>query len=307
MAAAPALGYLILGLAALLSLMAAMGTQKGYSYTFAALFTKLAEVADKVRIPTTFHTFRPLKPVADGLRWLNRLVFSLIGVWIATSEKGVAYFFTALGQLANWLAHEIAQLAKSTFRMGRGILVRVERMVRDLIRHYVRPLVRAMIRTAVKPIRELIEIALRRIKALSHLARAALLSAVGAARSLRHLLLARLLHLQRLLTKRIAQLAHRIWTAARLRKLIRAMLRAINWPAHVLAALGRLGLGWIRAVNVVKFGKFLMRQGLDWADMLLALISPVAGTMSLREFALFMVDTEDEIRQATTRFWQVDL
>jgi hypothetical protein len=50
-----------------------------------------------------------------------------------------------------------------------------------------------------------------------------------------------------------------------------------------------------------------MRQGLDWADMLLALISPVAGTMSLREFALFMVDTEDEIRQATTRFWQVDL
>jgi hypothetical protein len=243
MAAAPALGYLILGLAALLSLMVAMGTQKGYSYTFAALFTKLAEVADKVRIPTTFHTFRPLKPVADGLRWLNRLVFSLIGVWIATSEKGVAYFFTALGQLANW----------------------------------------------------------------SHLARAALLSAVGAARSLRHLLLARLLHLQRLLTKRIAQLAHRIWTAARLRKLIRAMLRAINWPAHVLAALGRLGLGWIRAVNVVKFGKFLMRQGLDWADMLLALISPVAGTMSLREFALFMVDTEDEIRQATTRFWQVDL
>jgi hypothetical protein len=41
--------------------------------------------------------------------------------------------------------------------------------------------------------------------------------------------------------------------------------------------------------------------------MLLALITPVAGTMSLREFAYFMVDAEDEIKQATTRFWQVHL
>lgn len=305
MAAAPALGYLILGMLALLSFMAAVGTQQGYRYTFAALLEKMAEVADKVRIPTTFHTFRPLKPVADAFRWVNRTIFSLIGVWIATSEKGVAYFFTALGQLGNWLAHEIAQLAKSAFRMGRAILVRVERMVRDLIRHYVRPLVRAMIRTAVKPIRALIHLALNRIKVLTRLARAALFSSLAAVRFLRKQMYRRLLGLQRLLTKRLSALARRIWTAARLRKLIHALIRAINWPAQVLRALGRLGLGWLRAANVVKFGKFLMRQGLDWADMLLALVSPVAGTMSLREFAGFMITVEDEIKDATTTFWEV--
>jgi signal transduction histidine kinase len=305
-AAAPAIGYLALGLLALLSLMAAMGTQAGYRYTFGMLFVKLAETFEKVRLPTLFHSFQPLKSLAVGCRWLNHNVYALIGAWIAVSEKGVAYFFTALAQLSNWLAHEIAQLAKATFRMGRGIIVRVERMVRDLIRHYVRPLVRAMIRTAVKPIRALIELALRRIKALSHLARAALLSAVGAARFLRHLLLARLLRLQRLLTKRIAALAHRIWTAARLRKLIQAMLRAIAWDARVLRALGRLGLGWLRATNVVRFGKFLMRQGLDWIDGILALISPVAGTMSIREFARLMIEAVEPIEEATTRFWEAD-
>jgi hypothetical protein len=305
MAAAPALGYLILGLAALLSLMAAMGTQAGYRYTFGMLFVKLAETFEKVRLPTLFRSFQPLKSLAVGCRWLNHNVYALIGAWIAVSEKGVAYFFTALAQLSNWLAHEIAQLAKSTFRMGRGILVRVERMVRDLIRHYVRPLVRAMIRTAVKPLRALAELALRRIKALRHLARAALLSAVRGARFLRHLLLARLLHLQRLLTKRIAALARRVWPISRLRKLIRAMIRAVKWEALTLRALGRLGLGWLRAIRVRSIGRWLLRHPSDLLSFLLTELTVIEGGVDLRTFARAMQGVVELSEEATEEFWRV--
>jgi hypothetical protein len=305
-AAAPAIPYLILGLAALVSLLVAGGLQKGYSYTFALMFVKLAETAEKVRIPTTFHTFRPLKPLGDALRWVNRVIFAMLGVWIATSERGVSYFFSALAQIINWAAHELAQLAKSTFRMGRGILARASAMVRDLIRHYVRPLVRAMIRTALKPLRAVARFLWRRIKWIAYLALRALRAGLTALRYMSRYLLRRLLRFERFMLRRLAHFARRIWTLLRLRKLLRAMIRALKWEAIVLRALGRLGLGWLRATNVIKFGKFLMRQGLDWADMVLALLSPVAGTMSLREFAHFMVSAEDEIKQATTRFWQVD-
>jgi hypothetical protein len=307
MAAAPAIPYLILGLAALVSLMVAVGVQKGYSYTFALMFVKIAETADKVRIPTTFHTFRPLKPLGDALRWVNRVMFTMIGVWIVTSEKGVSYFFTALAQIANWVVHEISQVAKSAFQMGRGIFIRVLHFVQKLIKATVVPLVRIMIRHAVSPLKQGVHQTRQQLHALRrHVAHLYRLS-LGAVRFLRRQILRRLLHLQRLLTHRITALAQRVLTMARIRKLFRTLLSGVKWNARVLAALGRLGLGWLRSSNVMRFGKFLMRQGLDWADMLLALISPVAGTMSLREFAYFMVDAEDEIKQATTHFWQVHL
>jgi hypothetical protein len=305
-AAAPAIPYLILGLAALVSLMVAVGLQKGYSYTFALMFVKLAETAEKVRIPTTFHTFRPLKPLGDALRWVNRVIFAMLGVWIATSERGVSYFFSALAQIVNWGAHEIAQLAKSAFSMGRGILLRVHHLMKQYVKAIVLPLIHIVVHRLILGIKRQLHLIRVRIQALRHGVIHLYHLSLGAVRFLRKQLLRRLLHLERGLTHRITALARRVWTMARLRQLFRSLLNGVKWNARVASALGRLGLGWLRSSNVMRFGKFLMRQGLDWIDMLLALITPVAGTMSLREFAYFMVDAEDEIKQATTRFWQVD-
>jgi hypothetical protein len=302
---APAIPYLILGIASLVSYIVAVGIQKGYAYTFALLLVKLAETCDKVRIPTTFHTFRPLKPVADGLRWLNRTVFAAIGWWVATSEKGVAYFFTALAQLSNWLAHEIAQLAKSTFRMGRGILARVARMVRDLIRHYVRPLVRTLIRLALRPLRAVVRFLWRRVKWLAYLAVRALRAALTALRYMSRYLLRRLLRLERLLLRRLAQLARRVWTAARLRKLIRAMIRAVKWEALTLRALGRLGLGWLRAIRVRAIGRWLLRHPSDLLSFLLTELTVIEGGVDLRTFARAMQGVVELSEEATKEFWRV--
>jgi hypothetical protein len=304
-AAAPAIPYLILGLAALVSLMVAVGLQKGYSYTFALMFVKLAETAEKVRIPTTFHTFRPLKPLADALRWINRVIFSMLGVWIATSERGVSYFFSALAQIINWAAHEIAQLAKSTFRMGRGILARALAMVRSLIRHRVLPLVRALIRLALRPLRAVVRFLWRRVQWLAHLAIRAIRAALAALRYMSRYLLRRLLRLERMLLRRLAQLSRRIWTLLRLRKLLRAMIRALKWEALVLRALGRLGLGWLRAFRIRNIGRWLLRHPGDLVSFLLTELTVINGGVDLRTFARAMQGVVELSEEATEEFWRV--
>jgi hypothetical protein len=89
-------------------------------------------------------------------------------VWIATSEKGVAYFFTALAQLANWLAHEIAQLAKSAFSMGRGILRRVHHLMQQYVKAIVLPLIHIVVHRLILGIKRQLHLIRVRIQALRH-------------------------------------------------------------------------------------------------------------------------------------------
>jgi hypothetical protein len=304
-AAAPAIPYLILGLAALVSLMVAVGLQKGYSYTFALMFVKLAETAEKVRIPTTFHTFRPLKPLGDALRWVNRVIFAMLGVWIATSERGVSYFFSALAQIVNWGAHEIAQLAKSAFSMGRGILRRVHHLMQQYVKAIVLPLIHIVVHRLILGIKRQLHLIRVRIQALRHGVIHLYHLSLGAVRFLRKQLLRRLLHLQRLLTHRITALSHRALTVARARKIFRSLLNGVKWDARVLKALGRLGFGWIGSIRIRNIGKWLLRHPGDLLSFLLTELTVIEGGVDLRTFARAMQGVVELSEEATEEFWRV--
>jgi hypothetical protein len=72
----------------------------------------------------------------------------------------------------------------------------------------------------------------------------------------------------------------------------------------VVAALGRLGLGWIRCRNVGKVGRNVCGMNPALLESLLADSLMIAGTLSLVEFAREMVGVTDTAVLPITTFWR---
>lgn len=317
-----------LGLLSVVFLLVALGVKGLYTLTIGQLLHVLAEGLDAVRIPVwRFRSPRLLHFVAVRIREVNRLIYGLLGGWVAVHEKAVVYLFHAVARLTGWIVHEIAQVAKAAFQMGRGILAAVQTWTRRYVRATVRALVRAMVRVAVRPI----TLALRSVRAqlrwlrkrwalvgalvaalvrraiprLLRLLRGALAPALRALRRLLARAIGGVLRRLRVLARTIVKLGGRILSVRRLVRLLRQFFPWRQFLAWFIRALGRLDLGWLRAINVRTFGKWLMRQPLELIEELLALLGFVGGSISLIEFAEAMVELEDEVADVTQEFWEV--
>ncbi len=74
--------------------------------------------------------------------------------------------------------------------------------------------------------------------------------------------------------------------------------------ALVVAALGRLGIGWVRCGNVGKVGKNVCGMNPDLLESLLADSLLIVGTLSLVEFSREMVDVTELAVRPITSFWR---
>lgn len=317
-----------LGLLSVVFLLVALGVKGLYTLTIGQLLYVLAEALDRIRIPVWhFRAPRLLHFVAERVREVNRLIYGMLGGWVAVHEKSVVYLFHAVARLTNWIVHEIAQVAKAAFKLGRGVLVAVRVWARRYLRAVIRGLMRAVTRLVVRLIRFALRSVRRQLRwlrkrwalvgalvgalvrrmlpRLLRLLRRLLAPALRALRRLFARLLRGMLRRLRALARVIIRLGRRIHPLRRLMRLLRQFFPWRKFLAWFIRALHRLDLGWLRARSVRRFGKWLMRQPLDLIDELLALLGFVGGSISLIEFAEVMIDVEDDIADVTQEFWEV--
>lgn len=295
-----------LGILSLFSLGVALGVQYGYKYTIGHLLEAIASALDAATIPIPhFHIGHPLKPVARQVRRANTAVYRLIGAWVALSEKGAVLLFHGIAKIAEWVSHEIAQLAKTVFRLFRHIILGIiPRLFRRLVRYLLR-VARHVLGRALKFARHLFRRAWHAIRALRKLIRTAIRLALHAVKMLRKFILRRLLRLERYLLRRLRALERKIHPLRWFVKLFRSLMRGVHWAALVLAALARLGLGWLHARAIVRIAKALVRSSWGVVEGIVALLEVITRNPTLEEFEFFMHEELEPIIEVTEWFWSV--
>ena len=103
----------------------------------------------------------------------------------------------------------------------------------------------------------------------------------------------------RALEREIGRLGHRIRGA-------RTVIGASVFVGLLVAALAKMGLGWIRCSRVKSTGKRLCGMDAGLLDSLLTDTLLIAGTLSLVEFAREMVGVTDTAVRPITTFWRAN-
>lgn len=295
-----------LGILSLFSLGVALAVQAGYKYTLGHLLEAIASALDAATIPIPhFHIGHPLRPVARQVRRANTAVYHLIGLWVAVSEKGAVLLFHGVAKIAEWVAHEIASLAKTVFHLFRHIILGIiPRLFRRLVK-YLLKVARHVLGRAFKFARHLFRRLWHALRGLRKLVSRALRWALHAIKIALKFLLRRLIKLERYLLRRFRALERKIHPRLWFVKLFKALLRGVNWAAVVLAALVRLGLGWLRARAIVRIAKAIVRLSWDVVEGIVAVLSVLTHNPTLEEFEFFMHEELEPIIEVTEWFWSV--
>jgi hypothetical protein len=270
---APVLGYIAIGLLACAGWLVFLGLRFGWSHTFGALLTAMANV--KIDLGW-FGSVHPLGFLNDA----NRAVLNALQYGIDHSEHAMGYMFHGAAVIQGWIARELVGLARDTLAWADWIQhAHLPRWLKAAIYAAIPPLLIArLVRAAVAAeLPHLTRVTIKRIgisrKTLAGLLAAAIAVAFpGAIRpwALRH----RLGKLERDTTS--------LWKrVGRLEKLLGATSAALL----VARALGLSSARCIRSGNIGRAARRFC--GLDnlLVDALLADLAFTVGAISIVELA----------------------
>lgn len=291
--------------AALFACLVMIALAYAYKSTLGAVLEVLAGVFAMVVIPNPIgHDIHPLKWIADGITELDNLILAALGAGIKGTEwayhKMVHYQAYALQEIG----HAIGDLAEGTYKaLVHALTVNVPRQIAAAIAaaqlgathalgHLRRDLAAAEheIATDVAAIRRDLAAAER---ATGKAARHAEQTAAGAATAAIAATLPRIKGVEHDFEQ----------AAARLRSLGRVLTPA-GIIGLVAAAIGRMGLGWVRCGNVKDVGKAVCGMDRGLLDAILADATLILGTVSLVEFAEGMQEVMGAVTPEVRRFWR---
>lgn len=267
----------IVAAAGVLVLLAAWLTMYGmltaHSYTLKPVLDGLADLLDRVRIPTGFGTRHPLGAVSKGLRHLERSIRAYLASGLRATEHALAWLWNDLAHLVRWTARTVADLAVTLEHRLHVLEVLFPALI---LRHLIDRLRRELhhlertVGTAARATRA-------KVGTIAHATTVALPHAIGR-------LGRRTLDLER----------WRGLTRKRLLRMERALAGA-GAAALVGTALARLGLKCLLNRNGKTLGKKLCRVDPDYFEDLLGLGVAIAGTVSLVTFAREVQEITDEV------------
>lgn len=259
----------LLGLVAFLGYLIATGTLKVYAATFGHLILWLADAIDvRIRIPR--YTLHPLRPVASGLRGVDKAIrWSLAEIALA-GEDGASWLFTQAGNIMAWTGREIGDLAEAV-----ASALHLQRTVE------IPKVMRAQVASALARVRA-VNHDLDRLEAQAAAQWARLRHGIDrldglATRTLPHEI-ARLRAQVAALPRDIARLGGRVTHVER-------KLGAATFAGLVATALATLGLNWARCRNVSRVGKRACGMDPDLLESVLGGTLLLLSAISIEQLA----------------------
>ncbi len=258
------------GLFGLLSWLFFLGLQRVWHFTFGWLFKTLADLLDRVGIPTGFFGTKHLfGSVSAWLRSLDRNVANQLAHLADQSERLAVWLFSRLRLTFGWIGREIEGLAGDVL----GFAAR-------LVRVTIPRLVGRLLRFVWKELRKLGRFArglAKTVYALRHKFGKFLLWTTRKFFKLQLWAVKRLGHLFTFFWGHVFHLIGRVLALEH--KLIPKGFRK-----PLLAALGPLGLIWLISDSAITFGKSIVRWSYKEATALARYFGKLDDPIDLHEF-----------------------
>lgn len=260
-----------------------------YNNTFGALLQQLVKLGSvSIGIPHVA-SIHPLKPIADAAEVIDNAIRNAIGNGIAGTE---------------WAWHKLIHANAAAFEAIGRIVADVAESVEQTFSDAYHRKIPAMIAVALGPLGLLAYGLKGQIGALQK-------AGTTTVTHVTHITRTVVREIHTTVTKAISVPLPRIGALERdvtgLEKWVRAnraKLTAAGLAGLVVAALGRLGLGWVRCSRVSRAGKQVCGMDAGLLDSLLADTLIIAGTVSLVEFARGMQTIVADIEEPIRRFWR---
>lgn len=250
-----------------------------------------------------------LQAIIDGIKRLPRISLGFTSLsfdFLATPFEAVDHFIRhALG--AGILAMEHVwnyawgYIAHAITEAGEAIAGTAEDVYRTLD-HFKRYLIPALIAAALGPLAGLAYSVRNRIR---HAVAVAIAATLRELHRLEHLTVTKAAAVAGTLPlPRIGRIEHDLSSVERWIKARGKLLTVAGISALLIAALGRVGLGWTRCSKVGKVGKQLCGMDEQLLGALLADTLLIVGTVSLVEFAQGMQGVVGEFEKPVRAFWR---
>lgn len=283
----------LVALGELLALAVLIGLAWTYRYTLGAVLLAAAALFNALRIPTPFGSVRVLGFAADEITKADHGIRNALGNAITFYQgawnHSVSYFAYAI----HWWGKELASLSHDTAQA-------IERLSGNAIPKWAKKELLAL--AAFGPIGSLIATLRDRI---THALEVAKREALHLIRAAEHAVVVKAAAVAGTLTRpRIGRIERDLSAVERWIKARSKLLTVAGISALLIAALGRVGLGWTRCSKVGKTGKQLCGMDASLLESLLADTLLIAGTVSLVEFAKGMQGVTAEVVGPIRTFWR---
>lgn len=291
MAVAPAL----VDLGILLALVVLVGLSYAYRYTLGALLQTLVAALNSVRLPSIgpIGGGRVFGFLADELDKIDHAIRHALGRGVSDMQAAWNTAASYTAHAVGWIGREIASLSHDTAQAVEGLAqAQVPRWITRRLAAALAAIaalkarVLALEHAGVKRIERVTHVVTHRVKVIE---RAVVVPTVGA--------------IPRTIPKVPALERDAAAVGARLRDLVKRL-----GPAALLgtlvAAIGRLGFGWVRCAKVGRAGRQICGMNEDLLQSLLADTLLIAGTISLVEFAEGMQGIVSESVAPIRAFWR---
>lgn len=275
-----------------------------YNYSIGAFLQLLAHLFDKAVIRGPFGLKAGLGFIGDAIRSIDNNIRAMIGSGIQKTEYAWHRFlqwnanaFSGIGKVVGEYAHDVGS-AFHTLRHATipNLIHTVTHPLTQLIHNtitnvtHVRRYVTTQVTHVTKVIRPTVTKTLPEVVKIVRVSAKAIAAAPGIATTI-----------PRIALKDVAEL--RGYTAKQLRRIARTLTPA-GIAGLLIAAIGSMGLGWIRCSKVGKFGKSICGMNEQALESLLADTLLIVGTVSLVEFAQGMQSVIGDIEAPVRRFWR---
>jgi hypothetical protein len=261
--AAGAGAFAVASLGALIAFVVAWGLAHGWAATFGYLFSKVAN--------WTIHVAHFSVTPFHALGEVDTYVRKQLDQFQAMSEHAMVYTLGKAIELTQWTAYTVEKLAADTWHGIEHRTATVTHTVTNTITHKV-------LKPVVEKITAASGITAARFNALTHRVSA---------------LAAHVAHIAATIPHDIALAPTKVGiTSKQLRRLARrtsALEKAtigLGAVALVTAALGRMGLGWLRCPSLLRMGRRLGCVGFGWLEAFFATTFEALVVLDLCRFAL---------------------
>jgi hypothetical protein len=261
--AAGAGAFAVASLGALIAFVVAWGLAHGWAATFGYLFSRIAN--------WTIHVAHFSVTPFHALGQVDTYVRRQLDQFQAMSEHAMVYTFGKAIELTQWTAYTIEKLAADTWHGIEHRTATATHTVTNTITHKV-------LKPVVQKITAASGITAAMYRTLTHRVSA---------------LAAHVAHIAATIPHDIALAPTRVGiTSKALRRLARrttALERAtigLGAVALVTAALGRMGLGWLRCPSLLRMGRRLGCVGFGWIEAFFATTFEALVVLDLCKFAL---------------------
>lgn len=266
----PAVAVLLAAAGAFLCYLAASGMLTAWRRSLGKLLVYFADQLDRVSVRILGRTFRIFGSLAALLRTANRNVDTLLGEAVEWSGKGASAMFSYFLTMQLWIWQQMSGLANDTYAAIKGVRTTTVNTTTKVIRQ-----------TVVKPITKQVTVVLK----VSSAAVRTFNKRLSRAEKRVAALAVAVAGVAALPLPRIGRLEKRAKAAEkRLTRLEKLTLGAVG-AAATLAALKRLGLGWLRCGNVTRSGKRVCGMDSSLLDSLLAGSLLLTSALSLQQMA----------------------